>query len=80
MRMDMDEAVENGFINPAYHLRMNPEEEDDHDRGSVNDKIPEVLTCRHQVSQNRVARLEERAAYAKYLILPTEILSQLLVE
>jgi hypothetical protein len=33
MRMDVDEAVENGFMNPASHLRMNPEEEDDYDRG-----------------------------------------------
>ena len=42
--MDVDEAVENGLINPASHLRMNPEEEDDYDRDLVNDRITEVLT------------------------------------
>ena len=71
MRMDVDEAVENRFIKPASNLRMNPEEEDDYDRGLVYDRVPEILTRGHQVSQKRVARIEERAAYAKYLILPT---------
>ena len=67
MRMD----VEHGFIKPASHLRMNPEKEDDYDRGLVYNKVPEILTRGHQVSQKRVARIEERVAYAKYLILPT---------
>ena len=67
----VEEAVENGFIKPASNLRMNPEEEDDYDRGLVYDTVPEILTRGHQVSQKRVAKMEERAAYAKYLILPT---------
>ena len=50
---------------------MNPEEETDCDRGLVYDKVPEILTRGHQVSQKRVAKIEERAAYAKNLILPT---------
>ena len=48
MRMDVDEDVEHGFINPASHLRMNPEEEDNYDRGLVYNKVPEVLTHRRE--------------------------------
>ena len=50
---------------------MNPEEEDDYDRGLAYNKVPEILTRGHQVSHKRVAKIEERAAYAKYMILPT---------
>ena len=60
--MDVEEAVENGFIKPASQLRMKPEEEDNYDRGVVYDRMPEVLTRGHQVSQKREARIEERAA------------------
>ena len=56
--------------------RMNPEEENDNDRGLVYDRVPEILTRGLQVSQKRVAKIEERAAHAKYLILPQLILSQ----
>ena len=70
MRMDVEEAVEYRLIKPAYNLRMNPEEEDDFDRGLVYNKVPEILTCGHQVSQKRVAKIKERADYAKYMILP----------
>ena len=35
------------------------------------DKEPEILTRGHAVSERRVAKLEERANFSKYLILPT---------
>jgi hypothetical protein len=38
----------------------------------VYEKIPEVLTRGHVVSTKRVDLLEERAAHAKYLLLPTK--------
>ena len=71
MRMDVEEAIEGGYIKPASSLRMTPEEENDFDKGMVYDKVPEILTRGHQVSQKRVSKIEERAAQAEYLILPT---------
>ena len=44
MRMDVEEAIECGYIKPAFSLRMTPEEEDDFDKGMVYDKVPEILT------------------------------------
>ena len=35
------------------------------------DKVPKILTRGHQLSHKGVAKIEERAAHAKYLILPT---------
>ena len=57
MKRDIDEGVENGYIKPASELRMNPKEETEYDGGLVYDKVPEILTCRHQVSQKRVAKI-----------------------
>ena len=72
MRMETKEAVELGFIKPASELRMSPEEEEDYDRGLVYEKVPEVLTRGHVVTQRRVELIEERAAHSGYLILPTK--------
>ena len=72
MRLDVDEAVEQGYIKPASKLRMTAEEEHDYDRGLVYEKIPEVLTKGHVVSTKRVDLMEERAAHATYLLLPTK--------
>ena len=69
--MDVEEAIEGGCIKPASSLRMTPEEEDDFDKGMIYDKIPEILTRGHEVSQKRVTKIEERAAKVEYLILPT---------
>ena len=53
-------------------LRMSKEEKEDYDRGLVFERIPEILTIGHVVTAKRVNLLEERAAHAKYLILPTK--------
>ena len=72
MKMDTEEAVEQGYIKPASELRMTVEEEQDYDRGLVYEKIPEILTRGHVVSTKRVDLMEERAAHSKYLLLPTK--------
>lgn len=72
MQLDEDQAVDQGYIKPASELRMTVEEEQDHDRGLVYEKIPEVLTRGHVVTTKRVDLIEERAAHAKYLLLPTK--------
>ena len=72
MKLDLEEAVNQGFIKPACDLRMSPEEEQDYDRGLVFEKIPEVLTRGHVVTAKKVDMIEERAAHSKYLLLPTK--------
>ena len=69
--LDIDEVVDNGNIKQASKLGINPEEETDYDRGLVYEKIPEILTRGNLISRKRVAKIEERDAYAKYLILLT---------
>ena len=72
MKLDLEEAVNQGFIKPACDLRMSPEEEQDYDRGLVFEKIPEVLTRGHVVTAKKVDMIEERAAHSRYLLLPTK--------
>ena len=79
MRLDIDEAVQLGYIKPASSLRMTVEEEDDYDKGLVYEKIPEVLTRGHVVSPKRVDLIQERAAHARYLIIPTKFSFQKVV-
>ena len=69
MRLNIDEAVEQGYIKPASELRLTLEEEDDYERGLVLEKIPEVLTRGHVASTKRVDLMEERASHAKYLLI-----------
>jgi hypothetical protein len=71
MKLELQEAIDQGFIKPAKDLRMNKEEEEDYNRGLVFEKVPEILTRGHVVSEKRVSMLEERAAHANYLLLPT---------
>ena len=79
MRMELCEAVEGGFLRPASDLKPVPvEKEDDFKKGFLFEKEPEVLTRGHpasdpgNVSQGRLAKLEERALYSNYGdLLPT---------
>ena len=71
MRMDVVEAIENGHIKPASELRMTLEEEGAYEKGIVYDRVPEIMTHGHQLSQKRTNQIEERAPQANYLILPT---------
>ena len=47
-------------------------EEDYYERGLVYEKIPKVLTRGHVATTKRVDQMEERAAHAKYLLVPTK--------
>ena len=68
---ELDSAVADAVITPALDLRLKPDEEEDFYDGCKFDK-PEILTRGHLVSEVRVSKLEERAAFSDYLILPTK--------
>ena len=74
MKQEIDQAVSMGHIKPASELRMNPEEEDDFDKGLVFEKVPEILTRGHTLGRGlktSLKKIQERAAVSKYLLLPT---------
>ena len=68
----IENAVSNNILTPVKDLRMKKEEEETFNEGCVFEKIPEVLTKGHMVSEKRVSKLEERAKFSDYLILPTK--------
>ena len=78
MKLDIEVAVESGFLKPAENLKaVTSEEEEDFKKGFVFDKEPEVLTRGHYSSEKtygsgRIAKIEERATYSNYgKLLPT---------
>jgi len=72
MRNTVAQAIADGQIKPALELRINDEEKEEFRDGVVFDKIPEVLTRGHALQQERISKLEERAQYSKYVIIPTK--------
>ena len=71
MRDNLEKAVAEDIIKPALSLRIKPEEEEDFNDGCIFEK-PEVLTRGHIMMQLRVSKLEERAKFSNYPLLPTK--------
>ena len=71
MRRDLAEALAADIIKPALELRVNPEDENDFNDGCIFEK-PEILTRGHVLKQGRITKIEERATFSKYLVLPTK--------
>ena len=57
MQMDVSDAEEAGYITHARKLWLKPEEDSDYQKGLVFDKIPEILTHGHVVTQERVTKI-----------------------
>ena len=78
MKMDIEDAVSKGFIKPASELRVSKEMEDDFNKGLIFRDHDEILTRGHPtitaniVSETRVKKLQERAEYSNYLLVPTK--------
>ena len=72
MTMDLECAKEQGFIKPASSLRIKDDQEEDFRKGLTFEKVPELLTRGHQVSEKRLGLMEQRAEYSQYLVLPTK--------
>lgn len=71
MTGDLDEAIACDIIKPALQLRIKPEEENDFNDGCVFEK-PEILTRGHVTNQTRINKIEERATFSNYPLLPTK--------
>ena len=72
MTWSIDRAVSEKILTPIRDLRMKKEEEDTFNEGCVFEKVPEILTKGHMVSEKRVSKIEERSRFSNYLILPTK--------
>ena len=80
MRLELDQAVQQGFLKPALDLKPSQvESEDEFKKGFIFEKEPEVLTRGHladdnpeQLDSKRVEKIAERAVFSNYdMLLPT---------
>ena len=72
MKLTVAKAIAQGSIKPAMELRVNDEEKDDFKDGIIFEKVPEVLTRGHTLNQDRISKIEERAQFSQYVVLPTK--------
>ena len=72
MRWTVGQAVAKGCIKPALSLRMNEEEKDEFKDGIIFEKVPEVLTRGHALNQDRISKMEQRAVFSQYVVIPTK--------
>ena len=71
MARDIDDAIAADIITPALQLRIKPEEENEFNDGCVFEK-PEILTRGHVTTQARIEKIEQRALFSDYPLLPTK--------
>ena len=72
MRLSLNEAINSGAIKPALGLRINDDEKDEFKEGIIFDKVPEILTRGHVFNNERINKIEERAVFSMYIVLPTK--------
>ena len=72
MKLTVGQAIAQGCIKPALELRMNEEEKDDFKDGIIFEKVPEVLTRGHALNQDRISKIEQRAVFSQYIVIPTK--------
>ena len=72
MSWSVQKAIDEKVLKPVSELRLKKEEEDIFNEGCVFEKEPEIYTRGHTVSEKRVKKIEDRARFSEYLILPTK--------
>ena len=78
MKLDISEAVSRGILKPATELRVSKEIEGDFNDGLMYGDRDEVLTRGHLstsanvITEARVKKIQERAEFSEYLLLPTK--------
>ena len=78
MHLNISEAVECGILKPATTVRVSKEFEDDFNQGLLFGERDGILAGGFQVnvsaeiSEARVKKLQERATFSQYLLLPTK--------
>ena len=78
MRMEIAEAVRQGFIKPVADIRITRDIEDDFKEGLMFSDKDDILLkgqpalSANIVTESRVKNIQERAEFSEYLILPTK--------
>ena len=78
MRLDLGDAVSQGFIKPVSDIRVTKDIEEEFNEGLVFGDREELLTRNNPaqivnvVSENRVKKIQDRAEFSNYLLLPTK--------
>ena len=72
MKWKAGQAIAQGCIKPATELRINDEDKDDFKEGVVFERFPELLTRGHTLNKERINKMEKRAKFSNYLVLPTK--------
>ena len=78
MQLPIAEAASQGFIKPVSEIRVNKELENDYKEGLMFGDRDEAImrgntaTSAHSMTEIRVQKLQKRAEYADYLLLPTK--------
>ena len=72
MKTTVAKAIAHGSIKPALDLRVHDEDKEEFKDGVVYDKIPEVLTRGHALNKDRISKVEARAIFSQYIVIPTK--------
>ena len=72
MRQPLETAIEQASITPANNLSISDSEREEYKEGIIFEKIPELLTRGHTLNRERISKLEERARFSNYIVLPTK--------
>ena len=72
MSGEFSKAIAADILKPASELRINPEEEKEFNDGCIFEK-PEILVRGHVLTEGRISKIEERAIFSDYLVIPTKL-------
>ena len=72
MTWPVERSIAEGLIKPALDLKMNEDDRDEFKEGIIFEKVPEVLTRGHNLNLERISKIEERAQFSKYVLVPTK--------
>ena len=75
MQLDLADAVSQGFITPVSELRITKEIEEDYNGGIVfgeSDALLDSFQCINTSSETRKNKIQQRAEFSNYLLLPTK--------
>ena len=72
MSGEFSKAIAADILKPASELRINPEEQKEFNDGCIFEK-PEILVRGHVLTEGRISKIEERAIFSDYLVIPTKL-------
>ena len=78
MKLDISDAVAAGILKPALELRVSQDIENDFNEGLVFGDKDDIISrghpgqTAHVITEARVGKIQERADFSNYLVLPTK--------